>query len=818
MPTNAIAPVRVIHSGAEDGTVNRWIVFGVCVFLAVITLAIFGQTLRYEFINFDDDLYVYDNAAVAGGLTLKGIAAAFSFNNFDYWIPLTTLSHILDCQLYGLNAGGPHLTNVFLHTASVILLFLILRRMTGALWRAAFVAALFAIHPLRAESVAWVAERKDVLSGFFFMLALWAYARAKLSTLHSSLFTRYWLVLIFFALGLMAKPMVLTLPFVLLLLDYWPLRRSGECKVESGEWKKMVIEKIPLFALALAWCGLTVFAISHAHSIQLPQNLSIPSRISDALVSYSAYLGQMLYPRGLAVPYLRPEGGYPLWKAIAAFLLVAGIGLWAFLRKRKSPYLLVGWLWYLGMLVPVIGLVQAGAHVRADRYTYLPQVGLYIMMAWGVSELSTGWRHRRAVLGSAAVLVIGALTFCTRVQVSYWKDSESLWTHTLACTSGNDVAENNLGDALFKKGQVNESVAHFQKAVNIQPSNAEARNNLGGALLQQGRTNEAIIQLQKAVNLQPDYAAAHNNLGDALFQTGQADEAKAHFLKALKIKPDYADAQNNLGTVLLQKGDVDEAMAHLQRAVIIQPSFARAHYNLGNAFFQKGNEDEAVAQFKKALEIQPAYSDAHYNLGNVLLQKGQVDEALAHFQKALEIQPDNPLAHVNLGNALVQKGQLDEAIMQYQKSMKIRPDIGITHYNYAYALLQKGKLDEATAQYRTAIEIDPNFAVTHPIIQNCLAQIAWTLSTSPDSSIRNGAKAIEIAEQTDRLSGGTNPTVIGALAAAYADAGRFSEAVMTCQRALQQAGNSNNTELASALKEQLKLYQEGSPFRETTKP
>jgi hypothetical protein len=439
-----------------------------------MTWLVFGQTLGHEFVNYDDDAYVADNPAALGGLSLKGIVWGFTHKVNDNWTPLTVISHMLDCQLYGTKAGWHHLTSVLLHTASVIVLFLVLKGMTAALWRSAFVAAVFAIHPLHVESVAWIAERRDVLSGLFFMLTLGAYVRyvqrwPKVESRGSRaqavpaldprpLTLDYCLVLLFFALGLMCKPMLVTLPFVLLLLDYWPLKRFTQPDGRLVPWR-LIAEKVPLLALSGAACVATLFAQKEAiHS--LPLSL----RISNALVSYVAYLGQMIYPAGLAVYYPYPENGLPLWKIIAAFVLLLVISAGALAARRKQPWFLFGWLWYLGMLVPVIGVLQVGSQAQADRYTYLPQIGLYIALAWAAKDLTVSWRYRRQVLGVAATIVLAALMVGASLQTSYWRNSESLWTHTLACTSGNYVAHNNFGVMLGKNGNLDEAIHQFQEA------------------------------------------------------------------------------------------------------------------------------------------------------------------------------------------------------------------------------------------------------------------------------------------------------------------------------------------------------------------
>jgi tetratricopeptide (TPR) repeat protein len=790
-----------VQSSHPAGSDRRWLVFGVCIFLAAITFAVFGQTLRHEFVDFDDDLYVYENPAVTGGLNLKGVEWAFTHVVLFNWHPLTMMSHMLDCRLYGLNAGGHHLTNVLLHTASVILLFLVLRRMTGALWRSAFVAAVFAIHPLRVESVAWVAERKDVLSGLFFMLTIWAYVRyAEQVTGDKCQVTRadstpsrfmfhvsrfYCLVLLFFALGLMSKMMLVTLPFVLLLLDYWPLNRftpptpapavtgNGDSfKNHSIPWR-VILEKIPLLALSGATCVVTLMTQK-----EMIEPMPVSLRIGNAVVSYVIYLRQMVCPAGLAVMYPYPQNGLPWWEITLAVALLAAISTGVFLRRQRQPYLLMGWLWYLGMLVPVIGLVQSGWRAHADRYTYLPQIGLYFALTWAAGSLGAGWRHRRLVLGLIAAVVITALSIGSFIQTSYWRNSETLWTHTLACTSDNALAHNNLGNDLLQAGQADEAIAHFLKAVKIQPDYSEAYNNLGNALLQEGRADEAIIRYQKALAIKPDYAEAYSNLGNALMQKGRVDEAVAHFQKALEIQPEYARAHYNLGNALMQKGRLDEAIAHFQKALEIRSDYAEACNNLGNALMQKERADEAIARYERALEINPGYAEACNNLGHALMQKGRVDEAILHFQKAVAIRPEYAKAHYNLGHALMQKERVDEAITHFQKALEIRPDYPDAGYN--------------------------------------LARAAWLLATSPEVSVRNGARAIELAEAMERLSGGKDPMINMTLAAAYAEAGRFPEAVATAERAQQLAAHQGNASLVDVLGRQIKLYQAGLPFRDTS--
>ncbi len=710
---------------------NGRAVLGVCAFLIGAVWLVFGQTLGYEFVNYDDAHYVYENPQVIAGFNLKGIEWAFTHTVMANWHPLTVMSHMLDCQFYGLHAGGHHLTSLLLHAATAILLFLLLREMTGTLWRSAFVAAVFAIHPLRVESVAWVSERKDVLSGLFFMLTLSAYVRY---VRKPSSWGRYLTALFLFALGLMCKPMLVTVPFVLLLLDYWPLNRFESPGSRFSISRKLIIEKIPFIVLSIVICMVTVL-------VQQPdKEISLFLRVSNTVVSYVAYCGQMFYPAGLALLYPFPLDGVPTGEVITAVLLLVAVTVVAFYGRQKRPYFLMGWLWYLGMLVPVIGLVQVGSQARADRYTYLPQIGLYILLTWMVTEWTASWRSRRWLLGGGAMAVLAVLIACAHAQTAYWRNSESLWTHTLACTSDNNVAHDNLASVFTDQGRMDKAIDQLQLAIAINPGDDEAHGNLGYILLQQGRLDEAIAQFQKALEAKPDNPEANFNLGNVLLQRGKVEEAIAHYQKVLEINPTHTQAHNNLGTALRQQGRLEDAIGQFQKALDIDPNYAEVHNNLGAIFAQQGRRDEAISQFQKALASKPDYAEAHYNLGNALFQQGNVEEAIAHFQKALKIKPD-------------------------------------------YVAV--------------------------------LNNMAWVLATCPQASLRNGVQAVKLAESANHLTGGHNPVVLCTLAAAYAEAGRFAEAIETAQHALQLATSQSNTALIGSLQSQIKSYQVGIPLQNT---
>ena len=648
----------------------------ICLGLITLTWLVFGQTLGYDFVNFDDHVYVYENPQITQGLTVDGLVGAFSHTHALNWHPVTTVTHMLDCQLFGLKAGGHHFTNVLLHTIGVVLLFVVLQQMTGALWRSAFVAAVFAIHPLHVESVAWVAERKDVLSGVFFMLTLLAYVHYT----RAPSTWRYLTVAFVFALGLMSKPMLVTLPFVLLLLDYWPLKRIGDHKSHfRRQLLSLLFEKLPLIALSGFSCGATLLAQKHDSSMidQLP----FMWRLNNACVSYVTYIWQMMWPARLACFYPHSNNRLAPQAVTTAIAFLVLVTLAAICMRKHRPYLVTGWFWYLGMLVPVIGFVQVGEQAHADRYTYLPQVGLYMLITWTIADLiPQSWeRTRCAFVLIAAATVITVLSWCAFVQTSYWKNSDTLWTHALAVTPDNDVADNNLGFLLLRQGELDEAISRFQAALNIRSRNIETHYNLGAALI-------------------------HNNLGNAFARKGLLDQALAHYEEAIKLRPDYADA----------------------------------YYNFGSILFQEGRTDDAIAQWHKALAVQPEHGAVHTSLGNAFLKEGLAKEAIVEYEHALRIAPQDPLVQNNL---------------------------------------------------------------------------AWVLTTSADASIRDDAKAVELAEQAVQLSSGRDPHFLRTLAAAYAESGRFSEAITTAKQAIMLATMQGKSGLANVVDEDLGLYRAHTPLR-----
>jgi protein O-mannosyl-transferase len=702
---------------------KRKVVVGICAVLAAITWLVFGQTLGHEFVTYDDPDYVSGNTEVAAGLSIEGVRWAFTHTISGHWHPLTTISHMVDCQLYGLNAAGHHLTNVVLHTTAVILLFLVLRQMTGTLWRSAFVAALFAIHPLHVESVAWISERKDVLSAVFFMLTLGAYVRyVRMPSPHG-----YLLVLFVFVLGLMSKPMLVTVPFVLLLLDYWPLGRIRDAGLPKGiarqtaigsKWSmvsRLVTEKTPLFILSVLSSVATL--VAQPDSTGMANQLPFAWRLNNAVVSYVAYIGQMFWPVNLATFYPHPNDQLPLWNVLLAIAFLTAVSLLAFHWRKERPYIFTGWFWYIGMLVPVVGLVQAGEMGRADRYTYLPQIGLYLVFTWGVTDLMTSfmtrdfrsqhsaivsrlashgphrtrahWSLRRGnpsrgynvfYAAIAAALII-ALTCRAFEQTTYWKNSEMLWNHTLAVTTDNDTAHYNLGYLYQRRGELDSAIAHFESALNIRSRNAARHYNAGGALIE-------------------------NNLGSALTQKGLFAEAIAHYEKAVKLRPHYGDPYLNLGTILFRQGRPGDAIAQWQKAAGTEPKDVRFHVTLGDAFLRAGLQKDAIAEYEHAARISARDPLARNNLAWLLATSS--DPSIRDGNRAIELGKEavrlshgkDPNYLRTLAAAWAESGRFTEARETAQKALQMAE--GGRNSTVANALRDEIALYELGFPYRSS--------------------------------------------------------------------------------------------------------------------
>ncbi len=696
-----------LSDGARNPGTRPALLF--CAVLLALCSTAFYPSLHNGLINLDDPGYVSLNPHVQHGLTGASVEWAFTTVQEANWHPVTWLSHMLDYQLFGERVWGHHLSSLVLHCLNTLALFLVLRRLTGALWRSFFVAAFFAVHPLRVESVAWVAERKDVLSALFFLLTVWAYAwyamskvqspkpkadnqsarrqtpvgqtaspihgppspgeAAPASSLQPPASFWYWLSLVLFALGLMSKPMLVTLPFVLLLLDFWPLQRlmlNGRLTGLATPFR-LVLEKVPFILLAMASSVITMVAQRAGGLVVSSGGVALLGRAENALVSYCRYLAKLFWPANLAVFYPLPNHwpGATVIAAVAVLLVVSGLVIWFW---RRAPYLTVGWGWFIGTLVPVIGLVQVGWQAMADRYTYIPSIGIYLMLVWGASALARtvalasvrgqgtdtssevtavnatrrDWRLAagRGVLPAAGILLVLICVVLTRHQLVYWKDSESLFRHTLAVTADNAFAHETLGLALRLQGRVDESIAEMREAIRIYPEYARAHRDLGSDLITKGDLPEAIRSLQTALRLAPRLPRTHKQLGLAFQKQGHLDEASVQYQDELRINPDDAEAHTSLGAILLGGGRLPEAISEFEAALRLDPDNAEAHSNLGIALCRKGNWAEGINQFEKALLLKPDYAEGHNNLGVALARSGRRDDAIRQFTEALRLQPD----------------------------------------------------------------------------------------------------------------------------------------------------------------------------------
>ena len=603
---------------------SRWTLIGISIFLIALTWAVFGQTGNYQFVNYDDPLYVLDNAHVRAGLTWRGIAWAFTHVHSQNWHPLTTMSHMFDCQLFGVNPGAHHLVNVFFHSIAAVLLFILLAQITNSIWASAFVAAVFAIHPLRVESVAWIAERKDVLSGVFFMLTLLAYFRWT----RKQTVGRYLAMSILFACGLMSKPMLITTPIILLLLDYWPLNRSQKSEVRSQKssnppWTKLVVEKVPLFVLSIGSCFATLWAQNFA--LGSTQFLPLQWRVTNALFSYFEYVRQMFWPVDLIPFYVHPENRLEIWRLLIAAISLIALTAIVIVRRKQNPYLLVGWLWYLVMLIPVIGIVQVGLQGHADRYTYLPQIGLDIALVWLIWDLTKSCLPRRSasakagrpqkiILSAAAAIVLITLSSLSWKQTTHWRDTEALWRHTLAVTPDSDVAHAGLGGILFVRGQIDESIDHYERALRLRDGNVAAHFGLGRALAAKQKTDPAIFHFQKALSIQPDNIGASNDLGVMFASKGEIREAISAWQQSLSFDPDNADAANNIAWVRATATDPDlrdgrEALELAQRALRSGGENPVALRTLAAAQAENGQLAEAIATCRRGEELAQKNGD-----------------------------------------------------------------------------------------------------------------------------------------------------------------------------------------------------------------
>jgi tetratricopeptide (TPR) repeat protein len=596
----------------------------VAALLAALTLAALAPVLHNDFISYDDEQYVTRNYHVRPGLTAGGVRWALTTDYAANWHPLTWISHMLDVQLFGKNAHGHHLTSLLFHLASTVMLFLVLTTMTGATGRSAFVAALFGVHPLHVESVAWIAERKDVLSTFFFMLTLGAYVRyvAAPST------RRYALVMLAFAAGLMAKPMLVTLPFVLILLDYWPLSRWPE-----RSFRRLLLEKLPLVPFVIASSIATFVAQSRGGAVNSLEIFPLGVRVGNAIVAYGVYLWKTIWPVDLAFFYLHPAAARPPWQVgVAAAALIAATAI-AFRERRRRPYAIVGWLWYVGTLVPVIGLIQVGAQSHADRYTYIPLIGVFIVIAWGAHSALSSIVSTRSLyaLGATSLAVLAMLS---HAQAGRWRDSMTLYEHDLRVVGDNPLVENLIGVTLADQGRHADAIPRFERALRLSPSYVRAYDNLGLALIKTGRAADAVHPLEAAIRIDPGAPEPRNTLGVALSRTNRTREAIEQFETALRLRPDNPAALTNFGSVLVGTGSIEEGRGMYEKALRLDPTYAEAHTKLGLSLAQQGRLQDALAELNIAVALDPGYAEARQNLAMGLYLTGDTEKAREQVEAA----------------------------------------------------------------------------------------------------------------------------------------------------------------------------------------
>jgi tetratricopeptide (TPR) repeat protein len=821
------------HDGPTLSRFNttQWSRFILVAGLALMTIVVYWQVFYSDFVNFDDLIYVAENDYVNTGLNWPNIHWAFTPGRVAYWHPLTWLSHMLDCELYGLHPGLHHITNLIIHIANVLLVFAILRRLTGAAWKAWFVAAVFAVHPLNVDSVAWIAERKNILSTFFWLLVILSYSEyAKRGGLGWYLVT-----LFLFVLGLMAKPMLIVLPFVMILLDYWPLGRlklgaASETQGREGI-NRLVLEKVPFFILSGIFVYISSLSLRRLGIIVSTDRVPMKIRVANALVSYVKYVEKVFWPRGLAVYYPFPKS-VPMWQSIGALLLLvltSFVLIWV-LRKRR--YSTVGWLWYLGTLVPVIGLAQAGLWpAMADRWAYVPLLGIFIIIAWGAGDLAVRYNLRKFIpaLGMAWLAV---LMVCSRVQVGYWQDGYTLFTRALEVTEKNSVAHLNLANTLLKKKKVDEAITAYKRIIELYGDSVDVYYNLAWAFQSLGNLDEAVSYYRKALQIKPNDVRTHIGLGTALAELDNLDKAVNHYRKAIEIDPYYTKAYENMCTALQLQGKFEEATEYYHKALERNPNLAKVHYNLGVVLINMNRIDTAIDEFRATLRLDPTHHEAHNNLGVALSKKNRNDEAIKEFHKALRIKPDWSEARNNL-NKLILRKKLNETVEQYTQMLRRNPDDPNVLHRLARVLYQQGKIEQAIKHWTEAARLKPGWPEVHNNLATAFYRkgdarqavkhwteavaykpdwaethnnLAWILATTEDEEVRNTAEAVRFAERACQLTNYKRPAMLDTLSVAYAAEDRFIEAIETAEKAIELAQTAEQEKIARDIRNHLELY------------
>jgi tetratricopeptide (TPR) repeat protein len=669
----------------------------VCLVLAVIIFVVYTPVLRSDFISFDDGDYVYENNRITSGPAPQNVIWAFTNTHANNYHPLTSISLMLDSVLFSLKPAGFHLTNLLFHIANTILLFLVLGRLTGRLWPSAFVAALFALHPLHVESVAWVSERKDVLSAFFWMLTLFAYIRY----VEKPSAGRFVLALAFFALGLLSKSMLVTLPFILLVLDYWPLNRLNS--------KNVIYEKIPFILLSVIFSVIT-FQVQWKIGLAKPfQTYPLGWRIENAVVSYAIYIWKLFVPAKLAIFYPHPQGGIPLWQIIVAVSVLVFITCMAVWQFKRRSYIAAGWLWFLLTLIPVIGIIQVGLQAYADRYTYIPYIGLFIIIAWGVADLSARLPYRKGIISLAAAVVLLTLGVQSRSQACCWRDSITLYKHATAVTKNNWWAHRILANAFIEKGQTSEGIAQYKESLKIDPQNAASQNELAKVLLDTGDVNQAVEIYQKLLPSLPKDL-------DGLVGINPAIIKRNDIRVIINL---YVEANVNLASAYLRRGDVNEAVSRLREALRINPDSITAHRELGDIFLQKGQIEDAQEQYMAILRIQPKYLEEFKKLADTLLGDNKFEQAAGIYVMLIPYKPNDIETYNNLGIAFAEHGKFDSAHACFTKILSISPNSPDTFVNIANVFAMQDKLQQAIENCDKALKLAPN----HPKALELKSQI-----------------------------------------------------------------------------------------------
>ena len=774
--------------------------------LVLSTLVVYWRVQRNEFVNYDDPTYLTLNPWIQNGLTWAAVKWSFTTLYFNFWHPLTWLSILLDVQLFGLDPGMHHISAVFYHITSALLLFHTLRSITGSLGKSAMVAGLFALHPLHVESVAWASERKDVLSALFWMVTLLVYSfYVKRPT-----WKRYLLVGFVFVLGMMAKPMLVTLPFVLLLLDYWPLGRM-RCrwiswrspKIPDASARRLILEKVPFLILS-AFFSVLAYIAERDEAVVPFDKLPLLTRVLNGFLSYVDYIQKTVVPVNLSVhyTYYLPV---PLVPALSCAFLLLLVSAGAVVFVRRRPYWFVGWFWYLGVLVPVIGLVQLGGFSKADRFTYIPTIGLYLALVWGAGDLFRNCR--RGVLIGAGILILLVYSVLTYIQIGYWRDNITLYEHALKATREGPLAQNNLGVALMDKGRLAEAEAHYLEALRLRPQYSEAHNNLANVMKRRREFPGAILHFRAAISLDPEFFEARFNLANLLSDQGDFPNAERQYLEAMKLRPRLPVVCFNYGNLLLKSNRLAEAASRFWQALTLDPNYTEASHNYNQVQLVRDKLPEAADHYLAALKRQPGLAVWHLNYAGLLQAEGKLEEAVGQMREYFRMDPGNPYAEFNLGKALFLAGKLEEAAGHFENVLKAAPQSVDPRFQLARILVLQKKDSQAADRFREVLQLKPDHI-------QALAGLAWILATSPDSRVRNGGEAVQLAEHASSLTGGKDAESLDRLAAAYAEVGRFSDAIQAGEKALALANASKKSDSVATLEKHLEAYRASKPWRD----